>query len=134
MKAKLQMVMLWTKIVLFSVVTIYVALVVLFNFRAVISPGLSLPLIAKWESPNAVVAIFLTGIVSVGIFWLVGAFYRALRDLKKIKTQDRLVKAEKELDDLKNRREPPASLEAPAPIPLEPAPTRSDAKDVPPNL
>lgn len=116
MKSQLSLAWAYTKIGVFSVLTLYLLLLFLWNRSATIDPGLSLPFIATYERPNAVLTLISTAFVAILTAALVVSFYKALKTVKSLKEKERLVKAERELAELQSKAVMPDV--SPGPIPL----------------
>lgn len=123
MKTKISLAWAYTKIAAFSLLTLYLLLLFLWNRSATIDPGLSLPFIATYTRPNAVLTLIATSFVAILTSGLIYSFYQALKSLKSLKEKDRLVKTERELAELQSKAA--MSPVQPGPIPLagDPSPT-----------
>lgn len=107
----------YAKIAAFAVVTLYLLLVFLWNRSATIDPSLSLPFLATYTRPNAVLALFATSCVAILTVGLIVSFYHAIKTLKTAKEKERLVKAERQVAELQSKAAtPPRPMD---PIPLE---------------
>jgi hypothetical protein len=124
MTSRISLAWAYVKIGVFAVLALYLLLLFIWNRSAVIEPGLSLPFVANYPKPNAVLTLIATGCVAVLTAGLIVSFYKALRTVKNLKEKSRLVKAERDLAELQSKTVSPT---APAePIPLEGEGPRSD--------
>lgn len=140
MREKIRAALLWTRIGIFALVTLYALIVLFLNRNVVLDPGLRLVFVS-YEKPNAILTIVVTAVASVVISGLLVSFYKALRQLRELNTQRRLLGAEQELAEIKSQTAAPIMPVATAedfarpttprvsseerdadPIPLEPEP------------
>ena len=89
----------WFKVSVFGLVAIYVIAFVLLNRNAFISPALDF-VFKKYDSVNALLVLFLTGIFSILGWALFRTAFKTLRQMRDVRRRAHLERIEKEHADM----------------------------------
>lgn len=90
----------WTKTVVFGAVAVYVIAFVLLNRNAEITPSLDF-IFHKYDHPNVLVVLLLTGVISVIGWWLIRTVFKTLRQLREVRRAAYLQRIEREHAEMK---------------------------------
>jgi hypothetical protein len=91
---------LWTRIVVFSALALYVLIVVALNWTLRVKGTLEL-MFVRFEDPRVLLVLLVTAVVSIFGWWLTRTVFKALRQLQSVRERSRTAKLEKEMADMK---------------------------------
>jgi len=91
---------LWTRIVIFGALTLYLLVVVLMNWDKRLNGPLQLVFVT-FESPRVLVVLLVTALVSLFGWWLTKTVYRTTRQFRTVRDRSRTAKLEKEMADMR---------------------------------
>src|SRR4051812_13164732 len=117
---------LWTRVVVFGALTLYLLVVVLMNWDKRLNGPLQLVFIT-FESPRVLVVLLVTALVSVLGWWLTKTVYKTTRQFRSVRERSRTAKLEKEMAEMRvkagmlREKEPAAVGGAPG-FPVTPVP------------
>lgn len=89
----------WTKVLVFGAVAVYVFAFVLLNRNASISPALDF-VFKEYKSVNALLVLFLTGVFSIFGWSLFRTIFKTLRQMRDVKRRAHLERIEREHTDM----------------------------------
>jgi hypothetical protein len=91
---------LWTRIVVFSALALYLLIVIAVNWELRLNGPLQLVLV-KFENPRVLLVLLVTAVVSIFGWWLTRTVFKALRQLQSVRERSRTAKLEKEMAEMK---------------------------------
>src|SRR3954470_954539 len=118
---------LWTRVVIFGALTLYLLVVVLMNWDKRLNGPLQLVFVT-FESPRVLVVLLVTALVSLFGWWLTKAVYKTTRQFRSVRDRSRTAKLEKDMADMRAKasmlreKEPAmsAATSAPQGLPVVP--------------
>ena len=109
---------LWTRIILFSALALYLLIVIAVNWDKRVDGVLQLVFV-KFEKPRVLLVLLATAIVSIFGWWLMRTVFKALRQLQSVRERSRTTRLEKDLAEMKAKaamlQKKEAATSAPAP-------------------
>jgi uncharacterized membrane protein len=93
---------LWTRLTVFGLIFIYVALFVFFNRDAEIDPALDL-VFKKYHKANALLVLLLTSVFSILGWWLFKTIFKTLRQMSEVKRRAYLERRDRELAEMQTK-------------------------------
>jgi hypothetical protein len=91
---------LWTRIVVFSALALYLLIVVAVNWELRVDGILQLVFV-KFEKPRVLLVLLATAVVSIFGWWLTRTVFKALRQLQSVRERSRTARLEKEMAEMK---------------------------------
>jgi len=118
---------LWTRIVIFGALTLYLLVVVLMNWDKRLNGPLQLVFVT-FESPRVLVVLLVTALLSVFGWWLTKTVYKTTRQFRSARDRSRTAKLEKDMAEMRAKasmlrekeREAPVATSAPQGFPVVP--------------
>jgi hypothetical protein len=91
---------LWTRIILFSALALYLLIVVAVNWELRLNGPLQLVFV-KFDNARVLLVLLVTAVVSIFGWWLTRTVFKALRQLRGVRERSRTAKLEKDMADMK---------------------------------
>ena len=91
---------LWTRIILFSALALYLLIVIAVNWELRLNGPLQLVFI-KFENARVLLVLLVTAVVSIFGWWLTRTVFKALRQLQSVRERSRTTRLEKDLAEMK---------------------------------
>ena len=110
---------LWTRIILFSALALYLLIVIAVNWELRVDGVLQLVFV-KFEKPRVLLVLLATAIVSIFGWWLMRTVFKALRQLQSVRERSRTTRLEKDLAEMKAKASMLQKKEATTPPPTAP--------------
>src|SRR5215216_2741667 len=84
---------LWTRVVLFGALAIYLLIVITLNWNLQIDGVFSL-MFVKYEKPRVLVVLLLTAVLSIFGWWLVRTIFKTVRQFRTMRQRNRTARLE----------------------------------------
>ena len=107
---------LWTRIILFSALALYLLIVIAVNWELRLNGPLQLVFI-KFENARVLLVLLVTAVVSIFGWWLTRTVFKALRQLQSVRERSRTTRLEKDLAEMKAKAAMLQKKEAATPAP-----------------
>src|SRR5687767_5382571 len=91
---------LWTRVILFGALTIYLLIVVTLNWTLRIDGQLHL-MFLQYEKPRVLVVLLITAVLSIFGWWLIRTIFKALRQFRDVRDRSRTARLEREMVEMK---------------------------------
>lgn len=91
---------LWTRVILFGALAIYLLIVVAVNWELKVGGTLSL-LFVKYEQPRVLVVLLVTAVLSIFGWWLTRTIFKTVRQFRSMRQRNRTARLERDLADMK---------------------------------
>ena len=91
---------LWTRVILFGALTIYLLIVVTLNWTLRIDGQLHL-MFLQYEKPRVLVVLLVTAVLSIFGWWLIRTIFKALRQFRDVRDRSRTARLEREMVEMK---------------------------------
>lgn len=91
---------LWTRVVVFSALAMYLLIVVVLNWGLVVEGELNL-IFTKFYRPQVLTVLLVTSVLSVMGWWLIRTIFKTLRQFQTVRERSRTTKLEREMAEMR---------------------------------
>jgi hypothetical protein len=91
----------WSKVVVFSLIGLYVLLFIFGNKNLHVDGIVEFPFLVQFDRPRLLTALLITAIVSIVGWWLLRTILKTVRQLREMRERGRATRLEKELAQIK---------------------------------
>jgi uncharacterized integral membrane protein len=116
----------YTKVILFSLLALYLLVVVILNWSIAVNGPLRL-VFTEFENPRILMVMLITGVLSIVAWWLIRTIFKTLRQFRTLRERSRTARLEKEVADMKAK----AGMLQTREIPPAPTATNSPTAETP---
>jgi len=127
---------LWTRVVVFGAMALYLLIVLTLNWGLVVEGKLRL-MFTEFDHPRVLVVLLVTAVISIFGWWLFRTIFKTLRQFRSLRERSRTTKLEKEVAEMKakagmlQKKDPPAApVTTPTPAISTPPPAAPDVSDL----
>ena len=91
---------LWTRVILFGALAIYLLIVIAVNWELKVGGTLSL-LFVKYEQPRILLVLLVTGVLSIFGWWLIRTIFKTARQFRTMRERNRTARLERDVADMR---------------------------------
>jgi hypothetical protein len=93
---------LWTRVILFSALAVYLLIVITLNWNLKIDGDFSL-MFVKYEKPRILVVLLITAVLSIFGWWLTRTIFKTVRQFRSMRERNRTARLEREVADMRTK-------------------------------
>ena len=91
---------LWTRVILFGALAIYLLIVITMNWNLRVD-GLFSLVFVEYQKPRILVVLLVTAVLSVFGWWLIRTIFKALRQFRDVRDRSRTARLEREITEMR---------------------------------
>ena len=91
---------LWTRVILFGALAIYLLIVIAMNWELKVEGTLSLVFV-KYEKPRVLVVLLVTAVLSIFGWWLIRTIFKTVRQFRTMRERNRTARLERDVADMR---------------------------------
>jgi hypothetical protein len=91
---------LWTRVILFGALAIYLLIVIAMNWELKVEGTLSLVFV-KYEKPRVLLVLLVTAVLSIFGWWLIRTIFKTARQFRTMRERNRTARLERDVADMR---------------------------------